>query len=269
MSQSDATLSQINIYPIKSTAGISLSSSWVNLTGLSFDRQFMVMLNNGKMATARQFPQLVRLQTHLQPHGLTLSYPEKAHLTLCYHEFAKEAVDTQVWDDRFSAYSTLPIADQWVSEIIGEPAQLLYIGEQVNRIGGETGASLSFVDGFPLLVISEGSLEDLNQRSPETHTMDQFRTNLVISGVAPFSEDSWKRIKIGDVEFDIVKPCSRCIMTTVDPLTGIKSSTNEPMKTLATYRSNERGWVIFGQNIIPRNSGMIAQGAKITVLEYQ
>ncbi|UJF16941.1 MOSC domain-containing protein [Vibrio sp. SS-MA-C1-2] len=269
MSQSTAVLSQINIYPIKSTSGISLSSSWVNLTGLSFDRHFMIMLNSGKMATARQFPQLVKLQTNLQPFGLTLNYPTKGHLTIRYQDFSQQLISTQVWNDSFSAYSTLDIADQWVSEVIGQPAQLLYIGEEPNRIGGETKDNLTFADGFPLLVISEGSLQDLNQRSSEVHTMDQFRTNLVVSGVEPFAEDTWKRIKIGDIEFDIVKPCSRCIMTTVDPLTGKKSESQEPMKTLTTYRCNEKGWVIFGQNIIPRNSGIIEQGAEITVIEYQ
>lgn len=261
------SLSQINVFPVKSIGGLSQSQAWVEKQGLCFDRRFMVAKKDGTMVTARKHPELVKVTATLQPHGMTLSYPNMSPLALKYSDFTMNEADAKVWNDTFSAYTTLSKADSWFSHIIGEPVRLLYTGEQSNRVRTKIQQNVSFADGYPLLVISEASLEALNERSPQRHTMDQFRTNLVVSGTEAFAEDSWKRIRIGEVEFEAVKPCARCILTTVDPKTGKFNELKEPLATLATFRADTSGNTYFGQNLVALNEGVIKAGDPIEVLE--
>ncbi|KLV08335.1 MOSC domain-containing protein [Photobacterium ganghwense] len=264
-----AVLSQINVYPIKSIRGLSQSQAWVEKQGIAFDRRFMVAKTDGGMITARKYPQLVKVTAALQPDGLILSYPDTAPLRLRYAEFTMVETPSTVWKDTFPAHQTTSEANRWFSELIGEPVQLLYTGEQSQRIRQKVGHNVSFADGYPLLIISEGSLEALNARSPQRHTMDQFRTNLVVSGTEPFAEDGWKRIRIGEVEFEAVKPCARCILTTVNPQTGQLNAQKEPLNTLLKFRSDGSGDVYFGQNLVALNEGIIHAGDTIEVLETQ
>ncbi|MGF1715930.1 hybrid-cluster NAD(P)-dependent oxidoreductase [Photobacterium chitinilyticum] len=261
------TLSQINVFPVKSIGGLSQSQAWVEKQGLCFDRRFMVAKKDGSMLTARKYPELVKVTATLQPHGLTLSFPDISPLVLKYADFTMNEASTQVWNDTFSAYTTLSKADAWFSHIIGEPVRLLYTGDQSNRIRTKIQQNVSFADGYPLLVISEASLDALNARSSQRHTMDQFRTNLVIGGTEAFAEDSWKRIRIGEVEFESVKPCARCILTTIDPKTGHFNELKEPLATLSKFRSDSSGDVFFGQNLVALNEGVIKAGDRVEILE--
>lgn len=264
-----AKLSQITVYPVKSVAGISMSTAWVEKQGLAFDRRFMLAFVDGSMITARRFPQMVKIRSALLPDGIRFSAPNVTDLVIHYDQFAMQPFNTTVWKDTFSAFTTDEQADRWFSRIIGEPVKLLYTGEQSNRYREKLGHNVSFADGYPLLLISQGSLDELNRRSPEKHSMAQFRPNLVASDCAPFAEDKWKRIKIGEVEFAVVKPCERCVLTTVDVQTGRFKTSREPLKTLAQFRANEQGGVFFGQNLVALNEGMINQDDLIEVLEYQ
>ncbi|MGR5219539.1 MOSC N-terminal beta barrel domain-containing protein [Vibrio parahaemolyticus] len=262
-------LSQIHIYPAKSVGGISLSSSWVEKQGLSFDRRFMVALADGAMVTARKYPNMVKVKSSLLPTGVVFTYPGKVPLKLDYSNFKMQPTPAIVWADNFSAYTTTDVADDWFSEVIGQRVELLYTGEQSHRVREKLGHNVSFADGYPLLIISSGSLVELNRRSSETHSMEQFRTNLVVESAEPFIEDSWKRIKIGDVEFEAVKPCERCILTTVDVEKGAFRASKEPLTTFSRFRANERGGVFFGQNLVAKNEGMIRTGDVVQVLEYK
>ena len=194
-----AILSQINVFPVKSTAGVQLTSAWVEKTGLSFDRRFLITFPDGSMITARKYLQLVKVSSVLKPDGLVLSYPGLPCLILRYSDFSMEVTGTGVWSDRFDAYKTHSAAGNWFTQIIGEPVNLLYLGDDSNRVGGKAEVKVSFADGFPLLVISEASLDELNASSPVKHVMAQFRTNLVVSGVEAFAEDCWQRFRIGEV----------------------------------------------------------------------
>ena len=263
------TLSQIHVYPVKSTAALTQSHAWVEKQGLAFDRRFMVASDEGAMITARKYPQMVKITATLTMTGLVLQYPNKTDLALQYADFAMVDASATVWNDNFSAYTTTMIANQWFSDIIGHSVQLLFCGQQSNRVRSKIGHNVSFADGYPLLVISEASLAALNERSRDHHTMAQFRTNLVVSNTDAFAEDGWKRIRIGEVEFEIVKPCARCILTTVDPLTGEFNALKEPLKTMATFRADATGDVFFGQNLVALNEGMIRAGDVIEVLETQ
>ncbi|MDB2384266.1 hybrid-cluster NAD(P)-dependent oxidoreductase [Endozoicomonas sp.] len=263
---SKATLSQITVYPVKSTTGIQLNSAWVEMSGIRFDRRLMIAFTDGGMVTARKYPLMLKVSSTLTSVGIELSYPGLPKLSLNYDDFSMEVMDASVWDDRFSAYKTTVDADDWFTQIIGEPVNVLYLGESSNRVGSDAGVKVSFADGFPLLVISEGSLDELNTSSPVQHTMSQFRTNLVISGVDAFAEDRWQRFRVGEVEFDVRKPCCRCILTTIDPDTAKPKPLAEPLATLAAFRKGDDGQVYFGQNIVPLNEGTIYAGDAVEVL---
>nr|WP_281430412.1 MOSC domain-containing protein [Salinicola acroporae] len=141
------------------------------------------------------------------------------------------------------------------------------MGERSSRYRDTIGVRVSFADGYPLLLISEASLEDLNTRTDGTHVMAQFRPNLVATGAVPYAEDGWKRIRIGEVTFRVDAPCARCAMVTVDPARGEKRRDKEPLKTLASYRRGDKGKVYFGQNLVAENRGEIRLHDAIEVLE--
>ena len=131
---------------------------------------------------------------------------------------------------------------------------------------GKDDDQVAFADGFPLLLIGQASLEDLSHKVGRPLEMLRFRPNLVIEGAEAFAEDNWKRIRIGEVEFRVVKPCSRCILTTIDPQTGVRSDDREPFATLQKYRAREEG-AMFGQNLVNDGNGQLEVGMPVTVLE--
>ncbi|UXA00587.1 hybrid-cluster NAD(P)-dependent oxidoreductase [Vibrio splendidus] len=263
------SLSQINVFPVKSVGGISLSSAWVEKQGLTFDRRFMLALADGSMVTARKYPKMVKVSSSLQPDGLIFTCEGKEPLRLKYANFKMQEAPATVWKDSFTAYTTNDEADDWFSDVLGVRVELLFSGEQSNRVREKLGQNVSFADGYPMLVISQASLDELNRRSPEVHSMDQFRTNFVVSNTEAFAEDGWKRIRIGEVEFEAVKPCERCILTTVDVERGEFRATKEPLNTFSTFRANERGGVFFGQNLVAKNEGLIKAGDVVEVLEIK
>ena len=264
-----ASLAQINIFPVKSLGGIAVSQAWVEKQGLAFDRRFMLKDSQGNMITARKYPVMVTVRCTLIQDGLIFTAASQAPFKLKYSDLQKQETQATVWSDTFTAYGTTEAANEWFSQLLGLDVSLLYSGEQSNRVREKVGHNVSFADGYPLLVISQASLDELNRRSPETHKMDQFRTNLVVKSDEPFIEDAWKRIRIGEVEFEIAKPCERCILTTVDTEKGAFRPTKEPLRTLSEFRANEQGGVFFGQNLIAKNEGVIRVGDEIEVLEYK
>lgn len=266
---SASTLSRINVYPVKSVAGVSMSSAWVEKQGLMFDRRFMLAKADGAMVTGRKYPHMVQVKSVLCSDGLLFTAPNRPTLRIRYSQFKMQPTPVTVWGDTFNAYTTLDEADDWFSEVVGCRVALVFSGEQSQRVREKLGHNVSFADGYPLLIISEGSLAELNKRSSDIHSMDQFRANLIASDLEPFAEDGWKRIRIGEVEFEAVKPCERCILTTVDIETGAFKANKEPLKTLSEFRANQFGGVFFGQNLVAKNEGMIRASDPIEVLEYK
>ncbi|MGL6262554.1 MOSC N-terminal beta barrel domain-containing protein [Aeromonas jandaei] len=260
-------LDSIHLYPIKSTAGMPQARAQVTQEGLAGDRRYMVVKPDGTFITARTHPQLQQVVATPVAGGLQLNYPGFEPLALQESDFSRDPQETGVWGDSFTALHTTPIADSWLSRVAGEPVALLWLGTESDRFREKTGTRVSFADGYPLLLISQASLDDLNLRSDALHQMSQFRTNLVASGTRPFEEDSWVRIRIGEVEFQVAKPCSRCIMTTVEAGTDRFNALKEPLATLTRYRRGEDGEVYFGQNLIALNEGWIEAGSEIEVLE--
>ncbi len=267
---SSPLLSGINIFPIKSMAGLSLSDAFVTDAGLACDRRFMLSDLEGELLSARQAPTMLQFKTLLRDDGIEVIAPDGEHLTLRYPELFQNYRQVRVWGTEINAQHCGVWFDEWFSEKLGRECQLLYFGDQSERFTSRCPEKpVAFVDGYPLLVISEASLADLNSRSATPVSMVHFRTNLVVKGCEAFAEDSWKRIRIGEVEFEVVKPCSRCVMTTYDPITAQAITAGEPITTLSKYRLGGNNEVYFGQNLVPINRGQIKQGDEIEVLELQ
>ncbi|TLU59956.1 MOSC domain-containing protein [Thalassotalea litorea] len=257
------------IYPVKSTQGIAVPHSNVQECGLAFDRHFLVTDTKGKFITGRSKAKMVLIQTRLDANGLILDAPQMPSLPLQYLEFSDEYHPVQVWGDNFKGQHCSTEADSWLSRYLGVECRLYYFGPNSVRHVNNTTHPVSFADGYPLLLVSQASLRDLNQRSSEPVSMAQFRPNIVVKGCGPFAEDSWHKIRIGDVEFLVSKPCSRCVFTSVDPITGRRSENKEPLTTLRKYRQGRDGEIYFGQNLIPLNSGKIHEGDHIEIISSQ
>lgn len=259
-------LSEIYVHPIKSTRGIQISSAQVVDTGLAFDRMMMLADPEGRFVTAREMPQLVLWQTALLPEGLILHSPDGDSRHICYADFTDTAT-SEVWGNHFPSYVAPAALNQWISEKLGRDLRLRWTGfSSARRVKNHDAQPLSYADGYPLLLISEGSLHALQQRCPQPLTMRHFRPNLVVRNTEAFAEDSWKVIKIGDVIFDVVKPCSRCILTTVNPDNGIPQAQREPLNTLMQFRYDGKN-VDFGQNLIARNHGILHPDMPVEILE--
>jgi uncharacterized protein YcbX len=265
VSLQNLTLSNISIYPIKSTSGIALSNSWVDDLGLSFDRRFVLTDSNGLFITARKKAKLCLVQASFTTEGFALTAPNMSTLHIRLRDFSSDYQSVTVWKNDINAQHCHQNYDCWFSEYLGLPCQLLFYGEQSKRLVKNSEKPVSFSDGYPLLLISQASLDDLNQRCPADIVMSRFRPNLVIEGCLPYAEDNWQKFKIGDVEFEVVNACTRCVFITIDPITGEKHPEREPLNTLKTYRKIGND-VIFGQNVIALNQGQIKRGDKVTVI---
>jgi uncharacterized protein YcbX len=265
-------LSALYHYPLKSARGQALRSSSVGLLGLEGDRRWMLVeRDNGRFLTQRAYPQMSQL-TALHGAGgeLTLEAPGRPALQVAVPQADSDLRGVTIWRDSFRVPDAGDAAAQWLSEFIGKEVRLVHVPEQRTRfLPGGYGANndrVAFADGFPLLLIGQASLDDLVQKVGRPLEMQRFRPNLVIEGAQAFAEDSWKRIRIGEVEFRVLKPCERCILTTIDPQTGERSVDREPLTTLKTYRQKE-GDVLFGQNLVADGNGVLEVGMPVTVLE--
>lgn len=270
------TVSNLYIYPIKSTKGISLPEAHIDELGLDFDRRFVISDNSGQFISARTEPTLCLITTTLTEHGLTLSAPTMPTLTLVYKNFSEQYKSVNVWDDEIAGQVCSTEANSWCSDYLQRPCQLLYFGKASSRMkktNTDNARKVAFADGYPLLLISQASLNDLNQHlltnNQKTVSMENFRPNIVVDNCLPFAEDGWQYIRIGEIEFKVSKPCERCILTTVNPDSGIKDPDQQPLSTLKAYRQTSSGDVLFGQNLIPLTSGRIKQGDKLTVSKSQ
>lgn len=261
------SITGIHGYPLKSAAGLSLTSALVTREGLAGDRRYMLAKPDGSFVTARTHPRLQRVAVTPVAGGLELEYAG-CRLSVRHRQFSRQPVRTGVWDDDFVAYGTHPDYDAWFSGLLSEPVQLLWLGDKSNRYRSKLGTAVSFADGYPLLLISEASLADFNRRAGLDLDMSRFRPNLVVRGQRPFEEDGWRRIRVGEVEFLVAKPCSRCIMTTIVAGTEQFHAHKEPLATLARYRRGAGGEVYFGQNLVALNEGEIRAGDQVEVLEY-
>lgn len=267
------SLQSLHIYPIKSAAGISLSTSWVDDLGLSLDRRFVITDDSGQFITARTEPTLCLIKVNLSAQGLILTAPDMPALQVLYQELSPIYKKVTVWQDDIQAQYGHQNFDLWFSQYLKKPCQLVYFGNKSQRLVSKSHKKIAFADGYPLLLTSQASLDDLNnrltQQATSAITMRQFRPNIVANFCDAYAEDTWQHIRIGEVEFEVTKPCSRCIFTTVNPINAENHPQQEPLTTLINYRQVASGDVMFGQNLIALNQGSITQGDEIVILKKQ
>jgi len=265
-------LSALYRFPLKSASGEPLQRSSLDALGLAGDRRWMVVDGeSGRFLTQRLLPQMTQLKARWQgPERLLLSAPGLPELAVELPDAQAPLRGVTVWRDSLRVPDAGDAAAAWLSRLLGRPCRLVQVpvecARQVDTEYAEPGDKVAFADGFPLLLIGQSSLDDLSARVGRPLEMLRFRPNLVVAGAAPYAEDRWKRIRIGALEFRVAKGCSRCIMTTLDPLTGERSGDREPLTTLKTYRERD-GEVYFGQNLLHRGAGELEVGMAVEVLE--
>jgi uncharacterized protein YcbX len=269
-------LASIHFYPIKSTAGHDVREAEVEPWGLAGDRRYLIVDERGDVLTAREQPRLLACVARLDGDALTLTGPHAAPLpvtpgaSMSTVVFGRTPVElTDCGDD----------AARWLSELAGQPVRLKWLDDPARRpvdpAYGRPEDRVSLADGYPLLLTSTASLARLDdwiaegalergEEPPAPLPMRRFRPNVVVDGAgAPFEEDEWKRVRIGEVDFRAAKACDRCVLTTVDTATYTKGK--EPIRTLSRHRKWD-GKVWFGINLIPDGTGRIAVGDSVTVL---
>ncbi|MFJ4155574.1 MOSC domain-containing protein [Pseudomonas sp. NPDC089752] len=265
-------LSELYRYPVKSAQAQRLQVSPVGHLGLLGDRRWMVVeAENGRFLTQRAWPLLGQLKASDGPDGgLLLEAPGLDPLYVAMPSADADLRGVTIWRDTLRVPDGGDEAAAWLTQMLGKPMRLVYCPEQRARYlpsgYGLNSDRAAFPDGFPLLLIGQGSLDELNRRIGRPMEMLRFRPNLVVQGAEPFAEDDWKRIRIGELEFRVLKPSVRCILTTLDPVTGERSPDREPLTTLKTFREKE-GDVLFGQNLAVDGSGRVEVGMDVEVLE--
>lgn len=262
-------LAAVHVYPVKSCAALSPASVQVEPRGLADDRRWLVVDTAGKFVTGRLYARMPLIRALPLPQGLRLEAPDAAPLEIAFPPPDAPRIAVEIWRSRLDAPLADAAAGAWLSAYLGAELRLVYMDAAAQRVVnpefGRPDDEVSFADGYPQLLISAAALDALNERLDRPVTMLHFRPNLVVAGVPAHAEDAWKRIRIGGIEFDLVKPCTRCIFTTVDPLRGERSADGEPLRTLTGYRRTPTG-VTFGQNLIARGSGLLQVGDPVEVL---
>ncbi len=267
---SNFTLSAINIYPVKSLAGIALTKSKVEERGLEFDRRWMIVDSENNFITQRKYPQMVFINLKIKDQKLVLQHRIKKmdQLEIPIFEVPQKLISVKVWDDICEAVEYESKINDWFSEALDINCKLVYMPNSTKRKTSikyyQQSKNVSFADGYPFLIICEESLNFLNSKLVDPVMMKRFRPNLVFSGGKEHVEDNWKNIKVGNLKFTVVNPCARCVITTIDPVSSKKNK--EPLATLSTYR-NVNNKILFGQNLLVHQEGFIAIGDKIILDE--
>lgn len=268
-------ISEINVYPIKSLGGVSQNATFVEKRGLQLDRRWMLVTHDGKFLTQREFPKMATLSVWIEPdgRGLGVAANRFGDIFVPMNPDSPERQQVTIWNSECEAAVYGAALNEWFSDVIETQVRLVKMPgdtlRSVNERFDSGGDVVSFADGYPLLLTTTASLRDLNSRLETPIGMERFRPNVVIDGAAAFDEDNWERIRIGDASFRITKPCARCVITTVDQLSGVVAG-NEPLKTLASFRRAKHvmperfvglgldaNAVLFGTNLIPETVGAV------------
>jgi uncharacterized protein len=268
-------LSAIHVYPIKSCAGTPMDRAAVGGRGLEGDRRWMLVDRGFRFLSQRDHPRMALIEPDLGSGELRVRAPGVEDLSL-ERDAGGRRLRVEIWRDRCEAVDHGDEAAEWFTTFLGIACRLVRQADDADRAvdpayAREPTSQVSFADGYPFLLTTEASLDALNARLAEPVPMDRFRPNLVVAGSGAFAEDGWRTLRIGELELDVVKPCARCVITTVDQATGRKG--REPLRTLADFRRDVPGAaaaaaesVYFGQNLIHRRAGVLDVGAAVEVL---
>ena len=275
-------VSELCVYPVKSCQGIYLERAEVTSLGFLLDREMMLVSGSGKFITQRQFPQLAKVKVEIVEQNIVLSAGNEIPPLTLPLVFTGTPIAVEIWGDRTDAIDLGDVAANWFHQLLNldenKICRLVKRSPQHQRIvkqkyPSEEDIPISFVDSYPIALTATASLVELNQRIAEIHLsqkqaigMNRFRPNIVIETTEPFVEDRWSIVQIGEIRFKVAKPCSRCIITTIDRQ-GQKNKLKEPLNTLGTFRQLSEQGVMFGVHLVPQNEGTIRLGDRLEVLE--
>ena len=251
MQPASARLSGLFRYPHKSGRGEPLASARLGEAGLEGDRRWMLVRPDGRFLTQREHPRLVLLQASALGDALQLQAPGLAPLVAQ----PGESREVQVWKDRVLARDAGDGAARQLGEWLGAPCRLVQFDPARPRYSdaewtGGLRAANAFSDGFPLLLVNQASLDDLSARAGRVLPVERFRPNLVVTGLPAWAEDTLQLLQLGPITLRLAKPCTRCSITTVDPLAGTFDG-EEPLRTLRAFRHDARvGGFTFGINLV-------------------
>lgn len=253
------------IYPIKSLQGIELREAEVLERGFKHDRRWIIVDAENNQITQRTHPHLSQIKIRIESDNIVASHNGFADLEIPLTISQDPKINVTVWNEQqVEALEADSVINSWISKVAKSECRLAFMPEDgkraINPERARNNENVSFADGYPYLIVSEESLEDLNSRMEKTLPMHRFRPNIVVAGEKPYGEDGWKDFKIGTVDFYGTNACKRCVFTTINQETGEKGV--EPLKTLATYR-REGSEVIFGLNAIASSDGIIKTGDHI------
>ncbi|KQT85522.1 MOSC domain-containing protein [Aurantimonas sp. Leaf443] len=276
-------LTALHIHPLKGARAIPMAEAALEPAGLAGDRRWLLVDAAGRFVSQREMPSLARLSAHEDADGLHLSYDGEGDAEggdggerFVPHPEGEARLAVRIWTDTVEAALAGEADHDALSRWFGRPLRLVHFDgaarRSVSRDWIDRDTPVGFADGFPLLVASEASLRGLNREivahGGEAVPMSRFRPNLVVSGLEPFEEDGWATIAVGDAVIDLVKPCARCIVTTIDQISG-EPEGPEPIDSLSRIRLSAdrraRG-VLFGWNAVPRAAGTLRVGDPVTVL---
>ncbi|HEY9117312.1 MAG TPA: MOSC N-terminal beta barrel domain-containing protein [Roseivirga sp.] len=263
-------IKSLHIYPIKSLGGISLSTTKVERRGFQYDRRWMLIDENSRFISQRENPKLALLQPEI--NGETMTIMDRSQqldaLTFSLAEPESHAIKVMVWDDECLAKPLNQSVNDWFSNFMRKPIQLVYMHEGSQRIADQRYAPksddlVSFADGYPILAISQKSVDLLSEKLGHEIASDRFRPNIVISGIEAHEEDTLAEIELGGLKLFGVKPCARCVMITINQQTAEQGK--EPTKTLSNYRKVGHK-ILFGENFIPDAEGQLSVGDELKIL---
>lgn len=262
-------VSALNVYPIKSCAGIALDVAQLGPRGIVHDRSFMLVDREGMFITQREQPRMALIRPAISANGeLMVQATGMQALTIASSQ-REPRYPVTVWKYTGDGIDQGDEIAEWFSSFLSSDCRLvLFPNEAIRRSNPKYARreqdQVAFADGYPCLLISEASLADLNARLEQPLPMNRFRPNIVVSGTEPYAEDTWRMIRIGEVTFDIVKPCDRCVITTTNQITTQRGK--EPLKTLAKYRQATDNGVMFGQNLTYARPGTIRLGDHVEII---
>jgi uncharacterized protein YcbX len=261
------TVSELYIYPIKSLGGISVSHAEVTDRGLKYDRRWMLVDEQNRFLTQREYPQMALLKVQIKDDGLLVTHHLNGSVIIPFERHDIDKQEVAIWEDTCAGVFVDRELDNWFSAALGIKCRLIYMPEdthrEVDQRYAREGMITSFADAYPFLLIGQTSLDDLNSRMAEPLPMNRFRPNIVFTGGDAFAEDLMNHIQIAGIDFYGAKLCARCVLTTIDQQTAVKAK--EPLKTLARYRLMNNK-ILFGQNLVHEATGIITVGDALNVL---
>jgi len=266
------------VYPVKSLGGISLSEADFGARGLKYDREWVIVDSNNRFISQREIPRMSLVKTAIdEAKGcLTLRLPDHERtgslLSIPLEDSEKlETIKVSVWSDCAQATMESAATSAALSGYLGQDVRLVRMAPGYKRrVDGRYAPAkeniVGFADGFPLLIISDESLEDLNARLEYPILINRFRPNITTCGGGAFGEDSWGKVEVSGIELDLFKPCDRCVITTIDQESGGQGK--EPLRTLANFRK-KNGKILFGQNAVFKGQGKLRVGDEIFVKQFE